>query len=323
MSPYLTHFCHCGADQTDLEALTLEEDDLDFLREACPFVRPAYLEFLRTLRLEPKKHVFLNFDHNERSENDEELGALHLVVKGPWAQAISYEVPLLMLVCGAYFRFMDADWTHEGQEEKDFRKGMTLLEAGCNFAEYGSRRRRDCLTQALVLRGLVRAKEKGDGLGLPGSFSGASNVRMAEKFGLKPMGTVGHEWLMGVAAVFDDYRTSTALALRYWLDCFDEGIWKVAPTDTFGTPAFLESFAQPMETTSRSPLQRDGVSPSRVESPRLTPPSNSFAEAFGGARQDSGDPEIFIRTMRDFYDKVGMPGKKRWSSPTPSMKIFA
>lgn len=120
-------------------------------------------------------------------------------------------MPLLMLVCEAYFRFMDTDWTPEGQEEKDFRKGITLLEAGCNFAEYGARRRRDCLTQVLVLRGLVRTKERGDELG---SFSGTSNVRMAKNFGLKPMGTMVHEWFMGVAAVFDDYRTSTALALH-------------------------------------------------------------------------------------------------------------
>lgn len=130
---------------------------------------------------------------------------------------------------------------------KPSKKGITLLEAGCNFAKYGARRRRDCLTQVLVLRGLVRAKEKGYELGLPRSFSGTSNVRMAKKFGLKPMGTMGYEWFMGVAAIFDDYMTSTALALHYWLDCFDEGIWKVAPTDTFGTQAFLESFAQSME----------------------------------------------------------------------------
>lgn len=133
---------------------------------------------------------------------------------------------------------------------------------------------------------------------------------MAKKFGLRPMGTMGNEWFMGVAAVFDDYRTSTALALHCWLDCFGQGICKVASTDTFGTPAFFESFAQRMETTSRSALQRDAISPPYVETPRLTPWSNSFAEAFNGVRQDSGDPEIFIRTMRDFYDKVGIAGEK-------------
>lgn len=176
MGPDLRHLCHSRADQPDLEALTLEEDDLDFVREACPFLEPAYLEFLRTLRLEPKKHISLDFHHDEMTENDKEVGALRLVVKGSWAQAISYEAPLLMLVCEAYFRFMDTDWTHEGQEEKTFRQGMTLLEAGCNFAEYGARRRQDCLTQVMILRGLVRAKERRDELGLPGSFSGTKNV---------------------------------------------------------------------------------------------------------------------------------------------------
>lgn len=187
---------------------------------------------------------------------------------------------------------------------KPSKKGITLLEAGCNFAKYGARRRRDCLTQVLVLRGLVRAKEKGYELGLPRSFSGTSNVRMAKKFGLKPMETMGHEWFMGVAAIFDDYRTLTALALHYCLDCFDEGIRKVAPTETFGTPAFLESFAQSIETTPRSSPQGDGLSPARpslrgshhghIRSPR----------SLSGVRQDSGDPETFMGAVREFYDKV-------------------
>lgn len=102
--------------------LTLEEDDLDFLREVCPFLKPAYLAFLQSLRLEHKNHVLLDFQHSEGPEDDEELGALRLVVKGPWAQATSYEVPLLMLVFEAYFRFMDSGWNHEGRDEKAFKK---------------------------------------------------------------------------------------------------------------------------------------------------------------------------------------------------------
>lgn len=36
----------------------------------------------------------------------------------------------------------------------------------------------------------------------------------------------------------------------------------------------------------------------------------TFADSFAGTRQDSGDPQEFIKTMRDFYDKQGIKEKK-------------
>lgn len=42
------------------------------------------------------------------------------------------------------------------------------------------------------------------------------------------------------------------------------------------------------------------------------PPNSSktYAKAFAGVRQDSGDPAGFVKMMRDFYDGLGIKEKK-------------
>jgi nicotinate phosphoribosyltransferase len=106
----------------------------------------------------------------------------------------------------------------------------------------------------------------------------------------------------------------------------------IALTDTFGTPAFLKAFTKPIPpttTTEKGPVMTlpsvGEATPAKVEKSTATPPVQSnpasggsvsdtsprtFAQVFGGVRQDSGDPEDFIRTMRQFYDSQGITDKK-------------
>jgi nicotinate phosphoribosyltransferase len=238
--------------------------------------------------------------------SDEDLGEIDIEIKGLWVETILYEIPLLALTSEAYFRFMDTDWTYDGQEEKAYDKGMRLLKAGCVVSEFGTRRRRDYHTQALVIRGLIKAKKEGEKTGLPGTISGTSNVHLAMRFGIPPVGTVAHEWFMGVAAITGDYSTATYKALSYWVGCFGEGVLGIALTDTFGTPAFLKAFAQPVpDLTTITPGAQPSTEPRGEEKPRKT-----FAEIFTGIRQDSGDPANFVKMMREFYDEQNIKEQK-------------
>jgi nicotinate phosphoribosyltransferase len=247
-----------------------------------------------------------------------------------WVDTILYEIPLLALASEAYFRFIDKNWNYDGQEGKAYEKGMRLLESGCIVSEFGTRRRRDYHTQALVFRGLLKANRDGERRGLSGKISGSSNVHLAMRFGTPPVGTVAHEWFMGVAAITDDYERATETALSYWVGCFGEGILGIALTDTFGTSVFLKAFSKPIacltaastgsattttSVTNYTIAATEGFSDKEMRIGAQFQYGNkhrtkTFAQVFTGVRQDSGDPTTFVKTMRDFYDKQGITDKK-------------
>ena len=220
---------------------------------------------------------------------------------------ILYEIPLLALTSEAYFKFMDTDWDYDGQEDKAYGKGKQLLEAGCIVSEFGTRRRRDYHTQALVFRGLVKSKKEAEAAGLPGKLTGTSNVHLAKRFGIPPVGTVAHEWFMGVAAILGDYQNATLKALTYWVGCFGEGVLGIALTDTFGTPIFLRAFGDAIPDLNRT--VPSALSTSQQPGGQYKS-GKSFAEVFTGVRQDSGDPAEFVSIMRKFYDSRDIKDKK-------------
>ncbi|KAI5301850.1 nicotinate phosphoribosyltransferase [Ascosphaera pollenicola] len=255
-----------------------------------------------------------------------------MTIRGTWVDTILYEIPLLALTSEAYFKFCDKDWNHDGQEEKAYQKGVELLQNGCVFSEFGSRRRRDYHTHDTVMKGLCRAAEEGKEKGWPGKFLGTSNVHFAMKYGVAPIGTVAHEWYMGIAAITNNYEGATELGLRYWIGTFGEGVLGIALTDTFGTPAFLRAFNMPIPryTSSASGPQSAlssavGVSQSATDTladttqppPRAPvaeqgqPTKKTYAQVFAGVRQDSGDPKDYVKTLRDYYDSVGIKEKKQ------------
>lgn len=269
---------------SELENISLSPEEYVWLKEKCPYLKPDYLEFLRGFRFHPSQHIKLDY-----IPVSEDKGDVHLVTSGLWKDTILYEIPLLALVSEAYFKFCDRDWSYESQEESAFEKGIKLLNGGCIFSEFGTRRRRDSTTQHMVIQGLKRAAQQC--IGSSGKLTGTSNVYFAMKYGIDPVGTIAHEWFMGIAASTNDYEEATRRGLQNWCECFGKGVLAVALTDTFGTPAFLRVFRAPLaehllDDTKGKPL--------------------TYAEVFKGVRQDSGDPHEFITTMRDFYDGLGL-----------------
>jgi nicotinate phosphoribosyltransferase len=220
---------------------------------------------------------------------------------------------------------MDRDWSYAGQVEKANLKGTDLLKNGCIISEFGSRRRRDYHTQDLVLQGLRQAQDDANHNGWSGKLSGTSNVHFAMKHELAPIGTVAHEWFMGVAAVTNDYEHANEIALKYWVATFGEGVLAIALTDTFGTPDFLKAFDKPIPNFTAAAPGAAAITASAVAG-STTPGTTSlsetkdpagsgntqttYAKAFTGVRQDSGDPSDFMKTMRHFYDSVGIKDKK-------------
>jgi nicotinate phosphoribosyltransferase len=314
----------------ELENIVVSDDELSFLKNTCPYLNAQYLHFLSTFRLKPSKQLKLSFLPANDTGSDGDYGDFHIHTEGLWLDTILYEIPLLALVSEAYFKFVDTDWSHAGQVDKAYQKGRRLLEEGCIFSEFGSRRRRDYHTQDLVLQGLRRAADEGAKSGWEGKLSGTSNVHFAMKHDVLPVGTVAHEWFMGVAAITNDYENANEIALKYWTATFGAGVLSIALTDTFGTPTFLRAFKKqiPQVTTAipggstTLPSTGNATNTDSVETMASTQPpieapyeaasesQKTYAQVFAGVRQDSGDPLDFIKMMRDFYDQEGIRDKK-------------
>lgn len=308
-------------------------DELLYLKNTCAYFNDNYLRFLSSFRLEPSKEVKVTWKPINDTGSADDVGDIHLDVGGLWLHTILYEIPLLALTSEAYFKFCDQDWAHEGQEENAYEKGTRLLEHGCMFSEFGTRRRRDYKTHNMVMQGLTRAASTARKRGWDGKLTGTSNVHFAMKYGIPPIGTVAHEWFMGIASVTNDYEHANETALRYWVGCFGEGVLGIALTDTFGTPTFLKAFKKSLPTAVEAemntvatqipeaarPALATGDSVVDVKSTRNSPLPDgvtnrdrprSYAQTFTGVRQDSGNPLDFVKLMKDFYRSENITEKK-------------
>lgn len=213
------HCCVSG-----LANIRVSDEERQWLKKKCPYLNDAYIAFLETFHLKPSEQIDIIFTPENDTGSEDDEGNVEYIIKGLWVDTILYEIPLLALTSQAYFMFSDRNWDYQFQEEKAFRKGCELLENGCVFSEFGSRRRRDYHTHDLVMKGLMQAAEEGKKCGWKGVFSGTSNAHFAMKYDTNPVGTVAHEWYMGIAAITDDYENANEMALRYWLGCFGEGV---------------------------------------------------------------------------------------------------
>ncbi|KAJ1743650.1 nicotinate phosphoribosyltransferase [Coemansia sp. RSA 1086] len=255
-------FRQLQADIAKLEHLTATDDDIRYLKQTCPFLSSGYLDFLSSFRFNPLQDITCALDST--------TSMLDLRIHGKWSQVILYEIPLLSLISQAYFTKVDTDWNHDGQYEHIVAKGTQLINAGCNFAEFGTRRRRDFKTQDIVMSGLAQLPSDG-----PGRCTGTSNVYLARKYNFTPVGTVGHEWTMAIAALEGTYENGNSLALHKWYSTF-KGNLGIALTDTFGSKAFFANF------------------------------DSELAQKYVGVRHDSGDPFKFIDTVRSHYTSLGI-----------------
>jgi len=232
--------------------LTTEEDAY---LETIRFLKPAYRRFLRSYRYDPSEVKIGMKDGN-----------LDLSIRGKWWSTILWEVKLLALVSELYYLLVDTKGTSQVQKVAQAKADAL---AKVPYADFGTRRRRSHDVQQAVLEVL---KDNPD-------FVGTSNVHFAMDLGLRPIGTMAHEWIMA-HSVLGGLRHANRFALDSWAQVY-RGDLGIALTDTYGTDAFFKDF------------------------------DLYLAKLFDGVRQDSGDPFAFVEKAIRHYRNLGIdPGTK-------------
>lgn len=252
--------------------LRFTEDELQYL-DNIKWIKGSYVDFLRLWS--PRYEDFT-------ITTDGECG-LSIEVAGTWLNTSMYEIPTLAIVNEVYFR-MQYDYNElldSFKERLDVK--FENLKSGHwyagTFSEFGLRRRLSAEAQSLVVE---KFSHLNDTKHSPSRFIGTSNVYLAKKFGLTPVGTMAHEWIMCTGQ--GNHKHNPAYSNWYALDAWitEYGVLNgIALTDTITTDCFLRDF-------------------------QLT-----YATLFSGVRHDSGDPYEWGEKMIDQYRKLGIDPKTK------------
>lgn len=252
--------------------LRFTEDELEYI-DSIKWIKGSYVDFLRLWQ--PR---YEDFDIGTNAEC-----GLSIETKGTWLNTSMYEIPVLAIVNEVYFRMQyDYDKLIESFKEKlDYKYDM--LKKGHwyagTFSEFGLRRRLSAEAQELVVE---KFSHLNDTLHCASKFIGTSNVYLAKKYGVTPVGTMAHEWIMCVGQGNHKHNPaySNWYALNAWVK--EYGVLNgIALTDTITTNCFLKDF-------------------------QLT-----FATLFSGVRHDSGDPIGWGEQMLKHYESLGIDSKTK------------
>ncbi len=253
--------------------LRFSEDELEYLR-GLRFLRSDFVDYLELFKL---KRRFITVSTDGK-------GRLCIDIEGPMIQAMFFEIFVLAIVNELYFNALsDPSVIEEGQRRLDAKVALLnhYAEEQSKYsqdtppfivADFGTRRRFSKRWQAHVVETLNKAQ--------PNIVSGTSNVYLAKKLGMTPIGTMAHEFMQAFQALDVRLRDSQKAALEAWVHEY-RGDLGIALTDVVGMDAFLRDF------------------------------DLYFAKLFDGLRHDSGDPYIWGDKAIAHYKKLKIDPKTK------------
>ena len=243
--------------------LALSRQEEKFIVSRCYYFDPVFIDLLKGYRYDPSEVEVKQTD-----------GQLSIGITGLWYRTVLWEVPLLSITSELYYR-MKGEKPDE-VEERAQDKALKMKELKAEYSDFGTRRRFSFEVHDRVIKTLK--EYSGD------FFKGTSNVFLAMKHNIFPLGTHPHEWFMFHGAEFG-YRSANEKALDAWVEVY-KGYLGTALSDTYTTDNFFASF------------------------------STLHAKLFDGIRQDSGDPLVFTDRAVEFY-------KNNRTDPTTKTIVFS
>lgn len=205
-----------------MASLALTKDEKDFFTTNCPYLSPAYLDFLQGYRYDPNEVKI--------TQNGTDV---EVHVEGYWYRTILWEVPILCLISEIFYKLTNAKRiTNEEITKRTSDKVDLYNRLGVTVAEFGTRRRHSYEVHDVVMKELTNHKGK--------SFVGTSNVHFAHKYNVKPIGTHAHEWFMFHGARYG-FKIANSISLDRWVKVY-YGDLGIALTDTYTSDVFFGQF---------------------------------------------------------------------------------
>lgn len=261
-----------------LATLRWTEDEILFISKKMPWLTldgGLFLDWLRNFQVKAEDILVFIENGELRIETDE---------KASWLQSTFYEIYLLVIVNETGFRlFYNYDElleSHKRNTDKKFEKllsGEYVLGA---VSEFGLRRELSEEAQEYVIKKFMAHRDELNAKGT--NYVGTSNVYMSMKYGTTPIGTMAHEFIMGVG----------------------QG-------DPSKNPAYSNRFAMESWTQIYGVLNGIFLTDTITDKMCRMDMDFKFASSFKGVRNDSGDPIEWGENWIKHYEKLGIDPKTK------------
>lgn len=251
-----------------LESVTITDEEIAFMKKKCYYIPHYFYTYLKGFR----------YNSQWVKVNQDAEGHLHISFEGNWCDTILLEVKVLAIISELFYikTGQDKSFDYDAYYKKTYEKGKKLLAAGCVFSDFGTRRRASFEAQDVVVRAM---KDCANSQQWPGKLVGTSNVYLAMKYDLTPVGTMAHEFMCATAAMFGPQMANN-IAMNAWRNTF-RGALGTFLYDTYGWDNFSLNF------------------------------SEDFANLFKGLRVDSGDNKEQLHKIVDKYKSLGIDPKTK------------
>lgn len=251
-----------------LEGVVITDEEVDFMRRKCYYIPEWFYRYLRGFR----------FSHHWVKAWQDDEGYLHIEFEGNWSDTILLEVKVLAIISELYYIMTGQTdkLDYDVYYKKSYAKAERLLEAGCVYSDFGTRRRASFEAEETVVRAM---KDCQNSRQWEGRFVGTSNVYLAMKHDLLPVGTMAHEFVCAIGGMYGPQMANN-IAMNAWRNTF-RGALGTYLYDSFGWDIFSMNF------------------------------SEDFANLFKGLRVDSGDNYEQLQKIVAKYKSLGIDSRSK------------
>ncbi|MCR5574699.1 MAG: nicotinate phosphoribosyltransferase [Bacteroidaceae bacterium] len=214
-----------------LENVVITDEEINFMRRRCYFLPEWFYTYLKGYR----------FKREWVKAWQDEKGLLHIEFEGSWAETILLEVKVLAIISELYYIMTNQTDKFDYQDyyEKTYHKAERLLKAGCVYSDFGTRRRASFEAEETVVKAM---KDCYNSRKWKGKFVGTSNVYLAMKYDLVPVGTMAHEFVCAIGGMYGP-QMANHIAMNKWRKTF-RGALGTYLYDSFGWDIFSMNFSE-------------------------------------------------------------------------------